>query len=633
VTHRVRDTLRNEGLENVSVRTAPFALLEKDKYNGSVFILTQERFLRLLTLNPAEVGITSIIVDEAHELQKGKRGILLQNSIDLALKRYPNTSIFFASPLIRNPGYLLEVFDRSFSGRYFTEEVSPVSQNIILVSEVPRQTRSVKIELLNRDRLIQMGNAEISFPFRGSKLEQKAKFAIVFADDPSAAEDSAISIASSQVNFSVSEEIQEFISFIKSEIHPEYPLITCLKAGVAFHYGNMPSIVRSGVERLFKESKIRYLVSTSTLLQGVNLPAKHIIIENPHLGNDPMGRADFRNLAGRAGRLLKEFHGNVWCLRPSDWEVDCYKGENLQEIKSAMDRVMEDGGILIGAVADGIDNKDNTELADAAYSRLYFEVTENGVLATADKYGNEENEEILDANITHMVSLPITLPATILEAHRSLRPDQLQKLYDSFLDMEDLENALLINPHESGGKARMQFAMVKIHQAFGISMHDKYFNWVSGTAHYWVWGKPIGEIIGERISYLRKNKYESESAASPIIRSILKLIENEVRYKLVKYFSAYEDLYKLAWQERGNPGDSNISPYHIYLEFGSSNQIPLSLMTLGLSRFTAIKLEKTIAWANEKDAEDCLKRLTNIQINKLPLPGLCKKEIHELIGN
>lgn len=641
VVTRIRSTIRDVGMKNIVVRTAPFPVLQKENYRGTVFVLTQERLLRLLSESSDNVAITSLIVDEAHELQKGKRGILLQNAVDLAIKRCPNISVFFASPLIKNPGYLLDIFRRSKNGRYFTEEISPVSQNVILVSEVARKKNKINVELITNGSTILLGHADIGFAFRGAKLPQKAKFAleickneesvIVFADDASSSEECADAIANELVGFEVTNEINEFISFIRSEIHPEYPLIRCLKHGVAFHYGDMPSIVRGGVERLFKEGKIRYLCSTSTLLQGVNLPAKHIVIENPHLGPNAMGRADFRNLAGRAGRLLKEFHGNVWCLRPGDWAEECYQGENLQEIKSAMDRVMDDGGGLIGAVADGVDVGKNEELADAAYSRLYYEVTEGGPEVAYANYQNERNAEILDANIRHMQTLKIDVPIEILEAHRAIRPDLLQKLHDYLLQLEHIENAILIQPHESGGKARMEFAMASIYSAFGVPISsDKYFKWISGTAHFWVWGRPIGEMLSDRVLFVRKEKPTSE--ASPLIRALLKLIEQEVRYKLVKYFAAYEDVLKLVLLKRGMSDKASVAPYHTYLEFGASDPVSLSLMALGLSRFTAIKLKSAINWGGEVEPEDYLSKLAATQINRLQLPTLCKQEIYDLLG-
>jgi hypothetical protein len=640
VVNRVRSTVRNEEIGNAIVRTAPFPVKESDSAIGVVYVLTQERLLRLLSILPATQPITTLIIDEAHELQKGKRGILLQNAIDIALRKFPQSAVLFASPLISNPAYLLSTFGRSESGRYFVERVSPVSQNIILITDIAKKPKKIDVSLLRSSETIHIGQCDLDFSFRGAKAEQKARFSllvcgddesvIVFSDDASDAEDCADLISTIQTQPHSSSEITDFISFIKSEIHPEYPLVDCLKKGVAFHYGNMPSIVRNGVERMFKEGKIRYLCSTSTLLQGVNLPAKHIVIHKPHLGKEKMGRADFRNLAGRAGRLLKEFHGNVWCLRPSEWGNDCYKGDELQEIKGAMDSIMEDGGRLIGAVADGVDTGENADLADAAFSRLYHQVAEHGADAVRAQYESEQNSEVLVTNLNYMSDLEIDIPFEILESHRSLRPDQLQKLFNLLRAAHHLENYLLINPHEKGGKDRMMIAIATINQAFDIPMADKYFNMVCAVAHKWAWGTPIGEIIGDRVSYSRSR--DPSIKASPVIRDLLKLIESDVRYKLVKHFAAYEDLVRLAWLEQRNVPAPVIAPYHIYLEFGSSEQILLSLMALGLSRFTAIKLKNVINWNDEQEPEHYLARIMQHDIRTLPIPRLCKLEIYDLVG-
>lgn len=49
--------------------------------------------------------------------------------------------------------------------------------------------------------------------------------------------------------------------------------------GVVYHHGGMPENVRLYVEMLFsKIEEIKYVVTTSTLLQGVNIPAEKIFL-------------------------------------------------------------------------------------------------------------------------------------------------------------------------------------------------------------------------------------------------------------------------------------------------------------------------------------------------------------------
>lgn len=84
----------------------------------------------------------------------------------------------------------------------------------------------------------------------------------------------------------------------------------CLRGGVAFHVSDLERDEKRVVEDYFRRpnSPIRVIVSTTTLAQGVNLPAETVIIaELAHpigLGRTkPYTVAEYKNIAGRAGRL------------------------------------------------------------------------------------------------------------------------------------------------------------------------------------------------------------------------------------------------------------------------------------------------------------------------------------------
>ena len=90
------------------------------------------------------------------------------------------------------------------------------------------------------------------------------------------------------------EELQDLSEFCRRSIHPKFLLVDLVKRGVAFHYGNMPTILRTEIERLFREGKIRFLVCTSTLIEGVNLACRTIVVRGPKKGpNNPMSPPDF----------------------------------------------------------------------------------------------------------------------------------------------------------------------------------------------------------------------------------------------------------------------------------------------------------------------------------------------------
>jgi hypothetical protein len=80
--------------------------------------------------------------------------------------------------------------------------------------------------------------------------------------------------------------------------------------GVAFHISDLDRDEKLVIEEQFRapNSQIRVIVATTTLAQGVNLPAETVIIvELDHpTGRDtttPYTVAEYKNIAGRAGRL------------------------------------------------------------------------------------------------------------------------------------------------------------------------------------------------------------------------------------------------------------------------------------------------------------------------------------------
>ena len=638
VSGRLRTSLREHGLEDIIIRTGPFPLSERSLGKNAVFVFTQERLMSYLSNGGHLAKISVLIVDEAHEIQNGKRGIILQNAVDRVLRLFPDVDVLFASPLIRNPIYFLHLFKREQTGKYWTEKVSPVLKNTILVSEVHGKPKQISVKLLGRMGGLDVGNRKIPFKFRDGKYRQRAEFAvsvsgvedsvIVFSSKPSEAETVAMEIARCRDAIELPGEILEFMDFLKKDIHPEYPLISCLEKGVAFHYGHMPSIVRTGVEALFGEGLIQFICCTSTLLQGVNLPAKHIVIENPHSGDDPMTRSDFQNLAGRAGRLLKEFHGNVWCIRPGKWENESYQGDDLHEVRSAMDMVMDDGGSLIQkALDEEIVDITEKSLAEVAFGKLYHDVASGGVRKALDDYKSDSNIEALNETLSLVSGVEISLPMEILEKNKALRPDHIQELYD-FLSLQgEIKEFAPMSPFVIGGYARMKEIFDIIIRFFDWPVHENYKGLVSYIAHQWVCGKSIREILESRVAWVK------DGTPSSIMRACLKTLEQDIRFNLVRYFSAFIDVYKLVLESRDLPVEG-VEPYHIYLEFGSCKWNALNLMALGMSRFTALYVIRAtkINLDETAEAEDYLRELSKYDFSKVEMPSLCRTEVHTILG-
>ena len=114
-------------------------------------------------------------------------------------------------------------------------------------------------------------------------------------------------------------------------------LTECLKRGIGLHYGDLAQPIRKAVEDDFRNKKLRVLISTNTLGQGVNLPIKTIIIHSLIINAQTHRRVkirDFWNIVGRAGRAGKETEGQIIFVCTSDNDnslFDEYSNENKIE--------------------------------------------------------------------------------------------------------------------------------------------------------------------------------------------------------------------------------------------------------------------------------------------------------------
>src|SRR5690606_14626748 len=83
---------------------------------------------------------------------------------------------------------------------------------------------------------------------------------------------------------------------------------------------------------------LKYLICTSTLVEGVNLPCRNLFVRAPRRGSGhPMTMPDFWNLAGRAGRLGFELQGNVICIEPTEWKGGAPKKRVKARIQTPSD--------------------------------------------------------------------------------------------------------------------------------------------------------------------------------------------------------------------------------------------------------------------------------------------------------
>jgi hypothetical protein len=109
-------------------------------------------------------------------------------------------------------------------------------------------------------------------------------------------------------------------------VGPDHPLTGVLRRGVAYHHAGLPTDVLDAIEDAVRDGRLRYVVSTTGLTDGVNLPVRTVIIDEP-TGDyaRPLTAAQMINAVGRAGRACLESEGWAILVRqaaaaPSDFD-------------------------------------------------------------------------------------------------------------------------------------------------------------------------------------------------------------------------------------------------------------------------------------------------------------------------
>lgn len=287
VTARLKKTITNKNYKVLAHPVVP--MIYRNRMLKYVFVFTPERLISYLGEKENPV-INYMFVDEAHKIiaEKDSRSPLYYHAILLAERK--SIKLYFASPNIPNAHVFLQLFEKSIDEQMIIKE-SPVAQNRFFIDYVEGKGRM--FTETGEDIIFQdLGKKEQDYV--GKLLRKLGKNCknIVYCNTVADTIDFALKFSKGLPEQNDA-RIDSLIELIKSYIHKDYFLIDCLKKGVAFHFGRLPQRIRERIERLFEEKVIDYMFCTSTLLEGVNLPAKNIFIFSNAIGNSKFSDVDF----------------------------------------------------------------------------------------------------------------------------------------------------------------------------------------------------------------------------------------------------------------------------------------------------------------------------------------------------
>lgn len=121
-------------------------------------------------------------------------------------------------------------------------------------------------------------------------------------------------------DFSDAQEVARLKHLHVENLGADAPASKSAAHGIFSHHGNTPHGIRLAVEHAMRDDLVRFVVCTSTLAQGVNLPIRYLIVTNVYQGMERIKVRDFHNLIGRAGRAGMHTEGSILFADPEIYD-------------------------------------------------------------------------------------------------------------------------------------------------------------------------------------------------------------------------------------------------------------------------------------------------------------------------
>ncbi|MEL5901546.1 DEAD/DEAH box helicase family protein [Elizabethkingia anophelis subsp. anophelis] len=367
---QTKKRLLNNSNENQLIRIITHPEMYKGTEQNFVAVLTQERLLRLLQKNP-DLKFDLILIDEVHNLFGDKktdsRAILLAQTIIILKKRNENIVFNFFSPFISNPENLkVRQSNYNISSETTDEFIKTEKYYICDVYDSPGEL--LLYEQFSNS-LIETGKVYAnSIDILKS---EKARKNIVYLNRPKQIEDFAEKFSNELGDLNV--DIRDLASTISDFIHPEYNLIKCIKKGIVYHHGGMPELMRLYVEDIFsKYNFFQFVITSSTLLEGVNIPAEKIFLLNKKKGKSNLSVAQFKNLIGRVNRFSEIFHPVSGSLKLLEPQIFVIKSE-YEDKRANLETFIKSSARTELKIVDEVNNlllKDENNLNEADKKEL-----------------------------------------------------------------------------------------------------------------------------------------------------------------------------------------------------------------------------------------------------------------------
>ncbi len=542
----------------------------KDINWKNIYILTQERLLRLLQNYP-DLTIDILMIDEAHNILKGdERASLLAQVLLILKKRNKNVIFNYFTPFLSNPSNLKLLYNEVIANRKVNEFLKIEKFKYI---DLYNTWYYAYDQFLNK--FFKLSDKKYNDDIQFIKDNEASKN-IIYLNKPRDIEKVALKIKSENIN--LNEKIIKVNKALGDFLDEDYNLIKTIENGVLYHHWWMPELVRMYVENMFSEDKnFKYIITSSTLLEWINIPAEKIFILTPKIWRRNFTASEFKNLIWRVCRFSEVFNNETGSLNMLEPDIYIVKWEYSQKdfnVNNFLIKRVRENKELNDIIDNPLikRNNDNLELSEKEEKKLKFnleflENIEEGVSDLEEsKYVNSEIAKLCFKNNVYDFDIFKNEAQLIknFENHKwtnliTWSNELIELIYGIFINNLDLEK-FIWNDWSANFKRIDNESARKFYSMFiswysswkpykvMISKMLKYWNNPETDDFIYVWKRwweikrdPENDIIPLYINLAEKNKSEKTNLAILRIKEELDFIE----YDLMKYVEILNDLWFL----------------------------------------------------------------------------------------
>ncbi len=603
--------------QNFKVVTSGNSLFFKQDGLNYIMVMTPERMLYTLISYP-ELSIDYLFIDEAQKMsEKDGRSTFYFKVTDMLSQRERKPHIILASPNIPNPDVYLTALpkEQQTDSDSLRTTFSPVSQmKYILDTEkrvftVFNEHKKGKDPFVKIFRLIQQETT--SDLIKKIILKDESKSNIIYCSGRNRTVQAARDYADTITNGPNNPELDKLSQEIKDEIHSDYFLADLIRKGIAYHVGYLPMHIRTRIEDLYRDRKIKTLFCTSTLIEGVNLPADNLIVISCRIGHKGnMNAVEFKNLLGRVGRIEYNLYGNVFIIRDKHMSEKTIK--NLltkdvpdQKISLSSSLSSEEKRYLVTQFTNG-----DTQISPMQDQKpeQYDLMRKTGLILLKDIISDRNS--VVKAQFDSFLSPQIAQRIKsnfIKKSPDGPQPDDdINVSLDQAKNLTEAINAGLEYPPLINNRVDYYKLNDFLHKLLSIFKWRIYERDTLGSGNKidyyavilsrWMNGYGLNLLLKDTIDYNRDYHKEvspyyghhepyngSSEHKNIIIGDTLQIIESVILFSIANYFLRFSTEYKKI-KNNGQPFDND---WYEYVEYGSTNPLTIFFQRNGLSRETA----------------------------------------------